>query len=658
MSPNFWKKVKRMTKSVIDPEPENLKTWKKRLEESLESYASDKNRMKTYQGYYDGDRSVAQDPNSSYSPSKKASNVRNIVYELIESQVDSSIPMPKVRAIHPEDEELAKKLEHYLENKIKTTKLPLLNDMMERNVPVQGGDFFHVQWDANAGLHSQIGDIKVSEIHPKKLIPQPGMVEIEEMDYFFVQELYTKKKVKAIYGVSVEDCGNDYTDLAGEQSSTASINSDIVTVNTAYYHNEHGGVGIFVWCDTEVLLDLEDYEARYLDHCAKCGAVMQNGVCPECGSKKVKKMPEEYEEMAEGMEVKTSYPMADGTFSRNIDPFTEEEAPQMDENGQPVMDEMGQPVMEMRKVKRKIPYYKPNIYPVVLRKNITQNDRLLGGSDVAVIIDQQDTVKKLGSKINEKLLKGGSFVTLPTGIDVEKTDKELKILRVRNAADKSLIDVINVQPNVQNDLSYEETNYNWAKSALGITDSFQGKFSSSEVSGTARQYAINQAAGRLESKRTLKNEAFAKLYEYMFKFWLAYSDQSSAIISTDSNGTANYDEIDRHEFLKIDSAGEFYWDDEFLFETDPTSTLMQNREALWNQTDLKLQSGAFGPVGDLETARAYWTIQKANGYPNAAIILNIIEQRIKEQQEMAMQAQQAMPQEVPEEGATDEMPEM
>ena len=658
MSPNFWKKVKRMTKSVIDPEPENLKTWKKRLEEARESYGSDKNRMKTYQGYYDGDRSVAQDPNSSYSPSKKASNVRNIVYELIESQVDSSIPMPKVRAIHPEDEELAKKLEHYLENKVKTAKLPILNDMMERNVPVQGGDFFHVQWDANAGLHSQIGDIKVSEIHPKKLIPQPGMVEIEEMDYFFVQELYTKKKVKAIYGVSVEDCGNDYTDLAGEQSSTASINSDIVTVNTAYYHNEHGGVGIFVWCDTEVLLDLDDYEARYLDHCAKCGAVMQNGVCPECGSKKVKKMPEEYEEMAEGMEVKTSYPMADGTFSRNIDPFTEEEAPQMDDNGQPVMDEMGQPVMEMRKVKRKIPYYKPNIYPVVLRKNITQNDRLLGGSDVAVIIDQQDTVKKLGSKINEKLLKGGSFVTLPTGVDVEKTDRELKILRVRNAADKSLIDVINVQPNVQNDLSYEETNYNWAKSALGITDSFQGKFSSSEVSGTARQYAINQAAGRLESKRTLKNEAFAKLYEYMFKFWLAYSDQSSAIISTDSNGAANYDEIDRHEFLKIDSAGEFYWDDEFLFETDPTSTLMQNREALWNQTDLKLQSGAFGPVGDLETARAYWTIQKANGYPNAAIILNIIEQRIKEQQEMAMQAQQAMPQEVPEEGATDEMPEM
>lgn len=640
MASKFWKKVKRMTQTIT--EPENLRMWKKRLEECRDAYSDDKNRMKMYQGYYDGDRSVSQDPNSSIAPTRKASNVRNIVYELIESQVDSSIPMPKVRAIHPEDEELAKKLEHYLENKIKTAKLPLINDKMERNVPVQGGDFFHIQWDSNAGLHSQIGDVRVTEIHPKKLIPQKGMVELEDMDYFFVQEIYTKNKVKSMYGVSVEECGNDYTDLTSDISSDTNTNSDIVTVNTAYYHNEHGGVGIFVWCDTVILLDLEDYEARYLDHCAKCGAIMQNGVCPECGSKKAKKMPEEYEEMAEGMEVKTSYPMADGSYSTQVDPFMEEETPEIGEDGNPVMGENG-PVMTVQKVKRKIPYYRPNIFPIVLRKNITQNDKLLGGSDVAVIIDQQDTVKKLGSKINEKLLKGGSFVTLPQGVDVEKTDRELKILRVKNAADKALIDVINVQPNVQNDLSYEETNYNWAKSALGITDSFQGKFSSSEVSGTARQYAINQAAGRLESKRTLKNEAYAKLYEYMFKFWLAYSDQSSSVISTDSNGVANYDEIDRHEFLKIDAAGEFYWDDEFLFETDPTSTLMQNREALWNQTDMKLQSGAFGPVGDLETARAYWTIQKANGYPNAAVILDIIEQRIKEQQEQAMQMQQQIP---------------
>jgi hypothetical protein len=75
---------------------------------------------------------------------------------------------------------------------------------------------------------------------------------------------------------------------------------------------------------------------------------------------------------------------------------------------------------------------------------------------------------------------------------------------------------------------------------------------------------------------------------------------------------------------------------------------------------MKMQSGAFGPVGDLETSRAYWTIMKANGYPNAGMILSLIEDRIsqQEQQMMQMQAAQEMPQEMPQEGAMDEVPVM
>jgi hypothetical protein len=211
---------------------------------------------------------------------------------------------------------------------------------------------------------------------------------------------------------------------------------------------------------------------------------------------------------------------------------------------------------------------------------------------------------------------------------------------------------MNLQPNIQYDSQYLETNYSWAKSALGITDSYQGKYDASATSGTAKQYSINQAAGRLDSKRTLKNEAYAKLYEIMFKFWLAFSDNPSEISSVDKDGQPEHDQLDRKEFLRIDAAGEFYWDDEFIFETDPTSTLMQNREMMWNQTDMKLQSGAFGPVGDLETSKAYWTIMKANGYPNASSVLNLVEERIAKQQEMA-----AMPQEIPG-GIPNEMPLM
>ena len=470
------------------------------------------------------------------------------------------------------------------------------------------------------------------------------------MDYFFIQELMTKKTVKRVYGEDVEDCTNDYPEMTDDIEG-ASTNEDLVTVNTAFYRNETGGVGIFVWCDYVKLLDLDEYEARYLDRCAKCGAVMVDGKCPECGSKKAKKTKEEYESLESALEVTIS-----GGGSKLIQPYDEEEVPMVDEMGNPMMDMMGQPRISIKRTQKKIPYYRPNIYPIILRKNITAQNRLIGGSDVAVVIDQQDTIKKLGTKINEKLIKGGSFVTLPKDVEVEKDSEELNILRIDNPGQKALIDTITLQPNVQNDQTYLEINYSWAKSTLGITDSYQGKYDASATSGTAKQYSINQAAGRLDSKRTLKNEAYAKLYEAMFKFWLAFSDSPSKITSTNSEGAQVFDELDRKEFLRLDAAGEFYWDDEFIFETDPTSTLMQNREAMWSQTDMKLQSGAFGPVGDLETARAYWTILKANGYPNASVVLSIIENRIEEQKQMA---QEQLIGQMPMEGETENvMPQM
>lgn len=648
MPNGFWRKIKNMAgrtvRSIAEPEPAKLKEWKQRMEDARTLYGDERAKMRLFTDYYNGTRDVQDNPNTGEPASKRATNVRNIVYELIESQVDSSIPMPKVRAIHPEDDELAHKIEYLLENKIMSCNLTAINDIVERNVPMVGGDYLYVQWDQNKGTHSQIGDIKVSEIHPKKLIPQPGVSDFDNMDYFFIQQLLTKKTVKKIYGVDVSDAENDEQELTGEVAD-ASTNSDLVTVYTAYYRNDHGGVGVYIWCDRYELLDMEDYESRYLDRCAKCGSVMQNGKCPVCGSTKSKKAPEEYEELVDAIEVTDLRKPSGSTFGKtSIPPMEEEEVPDVDENGNPVMNPDGTQKITVQHKKKKIPYYKPNVYPIVLRKNITANDKLLGDSDTKAIIDQQDTIKKLGTKINEKLMKGGSYVTLPRGKKVELNDKELKVIRLDNAAEKALVDVINVQPNVQNDENYLEINYNWAKSTLGITDAYQGQFKSSETSGTARQYAINQAAGRLESKRVLKNEAYAHLYEIMFKFWLAYADQTTEITSQDADGNQTYGTLDRHEFLRIDKAGEFYWDDEFIFDTDPTSTLMANREAMWNQTDLKLQSGAFGPLGELDTLRTYWSFMKASGYPNAGLALSTVEQRIQKQEEMQQKQEEMMQQ--------------
>ena len=146
-------------------------------------------------------------------------------------------------------------------------------------------------------------------------------------------------------------------------------------------------------------------------------------------------------------------------------------------------------------------------------------------------------------------------MTLPQGVNIETTDRELKIIRLKNTADKALISVLNIQPDTSRDQQMLEVNYSWAKSTLGITDAFQGKYDSSATSGVAKQFSANQSAGRLQSKREMKNQAYARLYRLMFQFMLAYSDEPYPMTLRGPDGTVEYAHFDRYEFLKRDAAG-------------------------------------------------------------------------------------------------------
>lgn len=611
------RKLMAKIKNAIAPTEENkkLKEWSKKLENAKLAYSDTLTSINTNEKVYDGTREVQGNPNTNITPSKLAINVRNISYELVESQVDSSIPMPKVTPIHEEDEEVAKTVEKALINMIKVRRLNILNDLMERTVPIQGGDFLHVEWDNSLGYHANLGDVAISERHPRQVIPQPGVTDIEKMDYIFILISQTKDFVKKKYGVDVSDAEEEYKEIRTVEKNN--VSTDLVTVNMVYYHNKKGGIGLFVWCDDYVLVDMDDYQARKIKKCTKCGEVTEAKKCPKCGGKVEESEDKEFE-----FEI-------------------------------PVLSADG---MTIGAKKQKIEYYKPNVIPLILRKNVSKQGSLLGYSDVAVIRDQQDMINKLGSKASEKLLKGGSIAYLPDNVGIETTDEELKVVRLQTPDQVNMIGVMNMQVNVSQDLQMMGYEYEYAKSTLGITDSYQGKYDSSATSGTAKQYSINQAAGRLESKRVMKNYAYSKLYETIFKFWLAYSDEPMPISGTGLNNSMEYSELDKKAFLKKDDAGEWYWNDEFIFEIDSTSTLMANREAMWQQADQMLQSGAFGPVGNTDTALLYWMFKSKNNYPNAGEILRQIE--LRKQQEMQMAQAQEMAQ-IPQEGAMpNEMPVM
>ena len=612
--------------AITNPEQaKKLNKWKSRLEKAREAYGDELNRIQRWDDLYNGTRKVSGNPNSRREASQLAVNIRNLTYELIESQVDSSIPSPRVIPIHEEDEEAAKVVEAFLTNEMLKLHGELLNDQDERTTFVQGGDFFHVEWDSSKATHTTRGDIAVSLRHPKQVIPQPGVLELDKMDYIFIQYNMTKQFIKKKYGIDVEHASvdNQFT-----ENNPQSYLDDIATVTQAYFRNKDGGIGLFIWCDDYVLEDLEDYQKRKIMVCAKCGKPKTGDQC-ECGSKKFKEEEQDYETITEDIQ----------TFGEIIPAQYTEDVPILDLEGNPAVDEFGIPFVQEEVRNTKIPYYKPNVLPIVLRKNVSRYGKLLGCSDVDVIKDQQDAVSKIGSKIQEKILMGGSYLRLPKNLEVETSDREYKIIRV-DQSNAALVGVVTTQAEISQDLTMLNQNYQYAQSALGITDAYQGKYDASARSGSAKQYSINQAAGRLESKRVMKNAAYSELYEMMFKFALAYADTPMPISGERTDGSKEYKEFDRYMFLKRDASGEYYWNDEFKFDVDPTSTIMTNREAMWQQIDLKLQSGAFGPVGDLETDLMYWTLMEKNGYPNAKTVKDMIQARIDEQKGAA---QNAMP---------------
>lgn len=626
------RKVRKLLKKLTKPaEMAKLQKARSQYEDAKTKYSDELAAMNEYEKLYNGNRAVFGNPNKpNKQPAKVAINVRNIAYELIESQVDSSIPMPKVTPIHEEDKELAKIIEDALMNEIRLQRFNELNDKQERTVPIQGGAYMHVEWDNRKGLHCTLGGLSVSERHPRNVIPQPGVTEIEDMDYLFVVFPSTKDEIKRRYGVDVSGA----TETEHDINPNSEENENVVSVIKKYYKNESGGIGLLTWCDDFILEDMEDYQARQLEKCTKCGKIKESDVC-ECGSKSFKSEADEFEELTEDIK----------QYNGNTIPYISgyETQFKLDEEGNGVLEEDGSPVIEAVEVKTKIPYYKPDCFPVILRRNVSRSGKLLGFSDVDVIKDQQDAIKKLGSKAQEKVLKGGSFVTLPQGLPIKATDEDYAVVRLRNPNDLSLIRSFNMQVDISTDLRLGEYNYEWAKSALGITDAYQGKYDSSATSGTAKQYSINQAAGRLESKRVMKNSAYARLYKMMFQFLLAYADQPIPIAKKNANGDYSFSHFSRYDFLKQDAAGEYYWNDEFIIETDPTSTIMMNREAMWNQADFKLQSGAFGPLGDTKTLLLYWEYMERNDYPNAAEIKKTIEERYQqEQQQMALMQQLQM----------------
>lgn len=670
--------------------PAKLDVWQKRLADSDVAWKAQMTKMDRREHLYSGDRELRALTKG--DEGQKAPHIRNIVFENIESQVSSAIPSPKVTPRRKEDEALAAKIEHWLRCELDRLPFETINDQAERTVPIQGGVGFLVAWDNRKRTHDTVGEEEVAFLHPKQFAPQPGIYTgIQDMDWFIVRQPTTKENIRRRYDVNVEDEGEQEPQVRGTGDEDTA--DDAVTMYIGYAKNDRGGIDRYVWVNDIELEDLENYQARRVPVCAHCGRVrplpgqvIQNrqavvetaeqdaveaeqdivaaetrkqiagralamqlaqdvaaglgggletlaaegaaaepedqqlrydgeGPCPWCGSTNWTTKEQEYEEV--------TLPVANS--SGLVIPGAQ---PEIDENGRSVM----RPT--------KIPFYRPDVFPVVLQKSVSVYGQLLGNSDVDVIEDQQNTTNRMEKKIIDRLVKAGTRITLPAKATLRTDPVDGERWFLDSPADKAMIDVYQFSGDLQYELTYLATVYEEARQILGITDSFQGRTDPTATSGKAKEFSAAQAAGRLESKRTMKQAAYAQLFELMFKFWLAYSDEPRPISYKDNEGNTVYEEISRYDFLKQDKDGQYYWEDQFLFGCDDSAPLASNREAMWQETRMNLQTGAFGDPSSTETLILFWSKMEELHYPGAGETKKYLEKRLQQEQQRAAQAQQ------------------
>lgn len=593
-------------KNVKKEKNDRLDYWKDKLVKAENAYRKCIDEIADNFKSYDGTREIKNPKTEKVVD--EASNVRRMSYELIESQVDCNIPQPKVTARSEVNKENAKIIEEFLKSELDRLPFEEMNDMQERECPIAGGAIFFIEWDNSKRTHTTYGDLKISLIDTSAIIPEPGIYNIDDMNYIFIRLQQTKETIKRKYDVEIIDIDNDNAETRQEKQYI----ENMITHNFVYYKNADGVIGLFSWVGEQIIQDIPDYFGRKQKECMNCGEKVSftYEICPNCEGnlKEISLDKEQFSIIVPNSQV----------------------------------DEL---TGEMIKVNKEeiveVERYKLTQFPIVIRHNISQRNSLLGGSDVSVIKDQERDVNIFGTKIREKMLKGGSIVQVPKGSDYKPTDEELQIVETKPG---ETINVYPIQPNIQWDSEYREKEYQIARQTLGITDSFQGRTDPTANSGKAKEFAAAQTAGRLTSKKIMKNSCYARLFELMFKFYLAYSDEPREYIGSDEKGQEQYKIFDKTKFIEKDKAGKYYYNDQYIYATDSSATLSSNREAMWQEIRSQFQSGAYGNATDIQTLIDYWSDMESQHYPGAARMVKRLQERLAKQQEelQQMQALQAV----------------
>ena len=533
----------------------------------------------------------------------RASTVRNITYEIIESQVSSDIPQPKVdpTCYSERRERNATSIERLLYSVRDKLSYEEMNDIDERYTYIFGGSVWYAEWDNSIKIGKEVGGVRLYCLPPRDFIPQPNVCRVEDMEYCFLRFTTTKSELARRYGIKGEKLSLVDSD---PECSGVCEEGETVPVIVAFYKDECGEIGKYIFSGSLTILDMPSAYRRKVTLCRSCGENEANCRCE-------KKRPYTVDQIYERLEEKAS--RSDGGVISEITPVVYSEGVVMKATG--------------------IPYYTPRTFPIVIRKNTSADAQLFGQSDCDYIRPEQQAINKIESRILQKLLRSAVTPIVPEDATISVNNSVFgQVIRIKPGESIAQYGKVDTTPDVSQDIAEAERLYEHSKRILGISDALQGLDTSSGESGYSRQLKISQATGRLESKRKMKHTAYADLDRIIFELYLAFADEPRALVYRDAYGRIHNAEFNRYDFIELDTeSGEYYYDDGYLFSVDLNGGAEYQREALWERNLENLKAGTLGDPTSAITLLRYWQCQERAHYPHARENVEYFSLAVKEE---------------------------
>lgn len=635
----------------------------RRLEEVQEYYSraanvksAQKDRFDKYDAQYRGsheiDGYITDEEGNVTEKAKDCEAVWNITFEQIEGSIDTDIPQPFVTPANRCRHSIrnARRIENLI--KMQMDRLPFeeYNDTQERTVKKFGTGATNTEWDVTQVSHSDVGDVQVTMLRPHAIFPQPGIKDINDVDYVFVDYLTTRSEIKRRYSLSEDELDDAYLKADQQvEDDDVSADEDVVTLTVMWYRNDAGDICRYVYSGDLVLEDDDDYYSRKVEYCRHCGRRRQICEMNEC------KKPDYYMEKRDYDELVEDIQCSDGRVIPAMSPVIKNGELQMETVKMPVQNPDGSQAtalvggielpqfMEVQVPKMRptrLPFYKPRTLPVSIRYNIRDDDSFWGISDCEIIREEQQGCNKLTSRIQEATMKAGAALGVPEDVEFAPSNGIFEtVMNLPANVSKDQILTFAYAIDISQWIVERENLTERAKRKIGVSDSFLGQADSSAKSGYAKSIQVAQSAGRMASKKIMKQSFYANLFRTFFELYLAFADEPRAIYHADEECQEYAEErFNPKDYYEFDfKTGEWYVDDNYQFAIDMNGAIEQQYPTLWELVKSDYLAGMYGDPASIDTQIQAWQHLEQLKYPFAR---NIVEAKRKLREQMM--AQQAM----------------